>query len=125
MARILVIDDERQIRSLLRRLLEAAGHEVAEADEGRAGLRQLREASAGLVIADIFMEGMEGIETIRAIRREFPELPVIAVSGGGRTGADFLPVARALGAARTLHKPFEVDELLAAVAELLPEHTGS
>ncbi len=106
MARILVIDDDTQLRGLMRRILERAGHEVHEASNGRIGLELQRQINADLIITDIFMPEMEGTEFIMVIRAEFPHVEVIAMSGGGNVGdVDILELAKNLGAARAFHKP--------------------
>ncbi|HEU5091875.1 MAG TPA: response regulator [Nitrospira sp.] len=116
MASILVIDDEDSLRAALRRNLQKAGYHVIEANEGRQGLQQLASFPVNLVLIDIFMPGKEGLETIRELRRSYPNIPVIAMSGGGSKGmADVLGVATLLGARRTLLKPFTGQELLEAV----------
>ena len=116
MASILVIDDEDSLRDALRRNLQKAGYHVIEANEGRQGLQQLASFPVNLVLIDIFMPGKEGLETIRELRRSYPNIPVIAMSGGGSKGmADVLGVATLLGARRTLLKPFTGQELLEAV----------
>ena len=121
MARILVIDDDSAIRSVVRRGLERAGHEVTEAPDGDAGLKSFRTRNTDLVITDIIMPEREGVETIMALRKEFPALKIIAMSGGGGGSADFLSIAKKLGARRTLAKPFGHRELLDAVEEVLAE----
>ncbi len=116
MSRILIIDDEQAIRSVLRRALERAGHEVSEADDGQAGLKQIAQSPFDLVVTDIVMPTMEGIEFILQLHREKPGLKVIAVSGGGRVAPKaYLDMARSAGATSVLAKPFAIDELLAAV----------
>ncbi|RMF90686.1 MAG: response regulator [Nitrospinota bacterium] len=120
MKRILVIDDEAPVRRMLRQTLEYAGYTVVEAEDGKEGLKQYRAEPADLVITDILMPEKEGLETIRELRREFPETKIIAISGGGRSGVlDFLNVAEKLGAHRTFHKPFSLQDLLTAIRELL------
>lgn len=120
MSRILVIDDDPQVRVVLRRMLEYSGYEVAEAADGAQGMQEFRANPADLVITDILMPEQEGIETIIALRREHKGLPVIAISGGGAIAADeHLTAAGMLGAARTLAKPFTREQILAAVKELL------
>lgn len=122
MARILVIEDDHHTRALLRQALELAGYTVLEAADGREGLRRQRASPAHLVITDIFMPEQEGLETIMALRRESPDVKIIAISGGGRLGRlDFLDVAARLGAQRTFYKPFDYQELLATVRELLQD----
>ncbi len=120
MARILVIDDEDQMRGMLRQALERAGYEVEEARDGREGLWRYQASPPALVITDILMPEKEGLEIIRDLRRDNPEVKIIAISGGGRTGnLNFLEIAAKLGAQRTLQKPFGLRELLQTVQELL------
>jgi CheY-like chemotaxis protein len=120
MAHILLIDDDEAFRSMLRRTLQRLGHTVTEAADGAAALRVLRDATVDLVMTDIIMPGMEGIETIRALRRGHPQLNVIAMSGGGRIKAEgYLDDAKAFGAVRVLRKPFDGEELLAALEDAL------
>lgn len=120
MARILIIDDEDELRSMLRQMLEQAGHEVAEAVNGAEGIALYERDAHDLIITDIIMPEKEGVETIIALRRTAPELPIIAISGGGRLDAtDFLTMAKKLGARHTLTKPFRRDQLLEAVGECL------
>jgi CheY-like chemotaxis protein len=122
MARILVIDDDAQVRGAVRRILERARHTVEDVGDGDAGLRAHRERPADLIITDIFMPERDGIETIRQLRRESPQVKIIAISGGDRTQTlDLRKDAELLGASRALRKPFELTELLRAVDELLGE----
>jgi CheY-like chemotaxis protein len=115
MARILVVDDDHDICEVLAMGLKHAGHEVRVAADGASALRPF-----DLIITDIFMPGKEGIETIMEIRRDFPAVKVVAMSGGGRTGdLHYLRDAVALGAVRTLRKPFGRAELLDAVRAAL------
>jgi CheY-like chemotaxis protein len=124
-ARILVIDDEDELRSMLRQMLEHAGHEVAEAVNGAAGIEIYERDAPDLIITDIIMPEKEGVETIIALRRADPALPIIAISGGGRLDAtDFLTMAKKLGARHTLTKPFRRDQLLEAVGECLASATA-
>jgi len=120
MARILVIDDDLQIREMLTQFLKRAEYEVLAAPDGKAALKLLHATPIDLIITDIIMPEKEGLETIMEFRRDFPSLKVIAISGGGKIGAnEYLNIAKALGAQRTFSKPFELKELLEAVGELL------
>ena len=120
MRRILVIDDDVQIRQLLKMMLEQAGYEVLAAENGNEGTKLFRTERIDLVITDIIMPGKEGIEIIRDLQHDFPEVKIIAISGGGRvSGKDYLRIAGRFGADRTFSKPFECDALLEAVQELL------
>lgn len=120
MARVLVIDDDPQVRGFLRNLLSREGYEVDEAGDGSEGLKHFRATPSDIVITDIIMPEREGIETITELRRLSPGISIIAISGGGRIGPEsYLPLAREMGAARTFAKPLDKNELLAAVRELL------
>ena len=120
------MDDDELLREALRIVLEGAGYEVMDASDGEVGLRLQREHPAALVVVDVFMPERDGLEVIKALRVESPQVKIIAVSGGGRTGQiEVLSVAAAFGAARTLVKPFEPRELLRAIRELLGERAPS
>jgi PAS domain S-box-containing protein len=119
-ARILLIDDDDQLRYMLRQQLESAGYEVEEARDGQEGVERYRDAPTDLIVTDLIMPEKEGLETIIELRREFPEVKIIAMSGGlKQTTQDFLPVAQKLGAQRVLRKPFARDELLGAIQQVL------
>jgi CheY-like chemotaxis protein len=119
---ILVIDDEEPVRTVLRQMLEKEGYEVEEAPDGAVGLSLLQDHPIDLVITDLFMPEKEGIETMREVQKSFPQVKIIAMSGGGRMGKlDFLPMAESFGAQRTLAKPFERKELLEAVRAVLAQ----
>ncbi len=118
--RLLLVDDDEALRLVLCRALARAGYVTLEAADGLAALRVLTATPVDLVITDIVMPEMEGIDVIISARKTHPTLPVIAMSGGGRSRPDeYLPIARALGAARVLAKPFEIAQLLDLVRELV------
>ena len=118
--RILVIDDEESVRFVVKEMLEFEGYEVTTASNGKVGLQLFRKKPTDLIITDIFMPEMEGLETIRELHRDFPQLKIIAMSGGGESGMlSFLSFAKRFGALRTLRKPFSREELLEVVKELL------
>jgi DNA-binding NtrC family response regulator len=120
-ARILIIDDEVQIREMLGQMLTREGYQVVHARDGKEGMKACREQSIDLIITDIIMPEKDGIEMILELRHDFPALKVIAISGGGRLGPDgYLEMAKKLGAHRTFFKPFNRKEILDAVRELLP-----
>jgi len=121
MPSVLVVDDEDQIRQLIRETLEQAGYDVQEASNGKQGLERYRAKPADLVIMDILMPDQDGLESIMTLRREFPASRVIAITGGSDMirVLIFLDVTKMLGARRTLQKPFDMQTLLdAAQSEL-------
>jgi len=120
MERILIIDDEQQIRSMLRLMLEREGYEVVEAPDGSAGMRAYRQKPVDLVITDLIMPNKDGIGMIIELKKEFPEVKIIAMSGGGLNKPEgYLKGAKKLGAACTLTKPIDREEMLRAVKNII------
>jgi CheY-like chemotaxis protein len=120
MAKILVFDDEPSILLMIKKMLEKAGHEVDIALNGREGMELLEKNKPDLVITDIIMPEKEGLETIMTLRKRYPEIKIIAISGGGRIGPEgYLPSAKHLGADMVFQKPLVQKEFMEAVALLL------
>ncbi|MDX2192142.1 MAG: response regulator [Gemmatimonadales bacterium] len=122
MARLLLIEDDAQMRGMLGTTLREAGHQVIEAQDGQSGIRSLRSETVDLVLTDILMPGQDGLEVIAEARASAPHVPVVAISGGGRGFGphDTLRVARQCGATRVLAKPFSLADLLRTVDNLVP-----
>jgi len=124
MAKILIIDDDQMVSATIELLLLKAGHSVTLAANGNLGVASFKANPVDLVITDIIMPEKEGIETIQEIRAISPKVPIIAISGGGRTkNYDFLRMANKLGANDVLKKPFANDELLSMVNKCLTTPT--
>lgn len=122
MTRILVVDDDPTVRQIIAKVLTRAGHEAEEVGDGSEAIAAFRERPADLILMDIYMPGADGIEAIIRLQQEFPDVRIIAMSGGGhRDKHDVLEMAARLGAKRTLPKPVGREELLAAVADVLGE----
>lgn len=122
MAYILIIDDEDQVRAMMRQMLERAGHHVFDAPNGKAAIAICRTEKIDLIITDLLMPEKDGIETIVELRRDYPGIRIIAVSGGGSTGRlDLLPAAQQLGAITTFRKPFSRPELIASIESILAQ----
>lgn len=122
MNRILVVDDNRDMRESLKELLELSGYQVSLAEDGKKGLRRYQEEKPDLVVLDILMPDMDGLETIGAIQQEQPDAKIIAMSGGMPNGDMLmLEIARRLGAQQIFDKPIQMEPFLAAVAGML-EH---
>lgn len=120
MARVLVIDDDEEFRTLVKAMLTGVGHEVEEALDGRSGLRIFEERPPHCVITDINMPGMDGHEVIKALRKLNADVPIVAISGGGPVAKDELLLdAAALGATEVIMKPFEFNQLVGAVSRAL------
>jgi CheY-like chemotaxis protein len=119
---ILVIEDQGELRGLVTATLEQAGYHVVAATTGRDANKAFAGARIDLVLTDLLMPDRDGIEMIRDLRGSRPDLPIVAMSGGGRMPAAFyLKLARALGAKAILEKPFSNQQLLLTIALALPE----
>lgn len=120
MARVLLIDDDEDHRTLARRILEGVGHEVEEASDGADGLKRFGKRRPDLVLTDINMPGLNGHEVISALRVLHKDVPIIAISGGSAIPKDELLLKAAkLGAAEVIMKPFEFRQLVGAVSRAL------
>jgi len=130
MASILIVDDEEEIRVVLETLLKRAGFDIHIATDGDLAIKMYRESPTDLVIIDIIMPNKNGVDAIRALREEFPDVKIIAVSGGGQTGVlsykpvslqttVFLSAAESAVADAVLPKPFSTKELLAVIESLM------
>ncbi len=123
MAKILVFDDEPSILLMIKKMLEKAGHDVDIALNGKEGMLLFDKNKPDLLITDIIMPEKEGLETIFELRRMYPDLKIIAISGGGRIGPDgYLPGAKLLGANMVFQKPLDQKEFVNAVNQLLGEN---
>lgn len=120
MKKVLVIDDDEQMRAMIQVMLEREGYSVETAENGKVGLDKFGAEAYDLVITDIIMPEKEGLEIISEMHERDPSIRIIAMSGGlpGYT-ADFLPVAKFFGAVRTFEKPIIASEFTTAVRELL------
>ena len=117
--KVLIVDDDADMRLTLRLALQLAGYQVTEAANGREALEEQRKAPADVVVTDIFMPDSDGFEAIDGLRRQFPGTKVIVMSGGAQlTKRDYLPDAELMGADATLQKPFDIDKLLKTLESL-------
>lgn len=127
MKRILIIDDNTQLRRLLRQILEQQGYEVIDAKDGEEGTELYRQTLTDLVITDIVMPKKDGIETFKELKRDFPHVKIIVTTGDSQTlAAQYrLSAMKALGAEHIFTKPFGRKELLNVVHELFNSVTDS
>lgn len=121
MASILLVEDDEQLRPMLKLVLERVGHEVQEAGNGIEALEIYRRHPTDLVVTDLVMPDKEGLEIIMELRRTYPDVKIIAMSGGGRTGVqNYLELAKKLGADHILTKPFSNQEILDGIQMVVP-----
>jgi YesN/AraC family two-component response regulator len=120
MAKILIIDDDPSILTMLKRMLEKAGYEVDIANNGSEGLEKIECCPPDLLVTDIVMPEKEGLELIFYLRRKNPGLKIVAISGGGRFNYEgYLTSAKLLGADLTFQKPFVHKEFIQAISDLI------
>ena len=118
--RVLVVDDDPDMRESVALVLAAAGYSVEVAEDGQQAIDVQRARPAHILITDVFMPARDGLETIQFFRQEWPSMPIIAMTGGSPTGEveDYLKVAKVAGADVTLRKPFPARELLESLSAL-------
>ena len=122
LAEVLIIDDNDSFRKMLAEMLKRAGHIVSEASNGKIGVEIYNKKPSGLVITDIYMPEKDGQEVIMELRQTYPDVKIIAISGGGDNGSiQFLKGTQKLGADRYLRKPFTMKELLETVNMVMKE----
>lgn len=123
MARILLVEDEDGVRKALKRALSMAGHDVSAASNGQEAVDENDFTAFDVLVTDLIMPEKEGLETMRAARVKNPDIKVVAMSGATPSGdgsmSHYLVLAQRMGADRVLPKPFELEELTQAVADLI------
>ena len=126
MPRILVADDNKDVRTALRIALESEGYEVEAVADGESAMRAHERRPADVLITDLYMPERDGFETVKYFRDRKPDMPIVAMSGWKRgQRCDHLPVARQAGANFVLRKPFKLDELLEQLRNWLPGNHGA
>lgn len=120
MTTILIADDDDNVRYALSKLLRKAGYDVLEARNGKEASKLLRKAMPDVLVTDIVMPEQDGMGLLNTARELNPAMPVLVMSGGGNiVGLDYLSLAQTMGANATLCKPFDNDEVLSVVANLV------
>ena len=114
MPRILVVDDQKDVRAMICMVLRVNHFEVVEAATAAAGMQSFCETDFDIAIVDIFLDGSNGLDLIAALRQRASDLPVVAVSG--TTAFDGTAVSDDLARVIYLRKPFRAAELIRAVA---------
>jgi CheY-like chemotaxis protein len=116
---VMVVDDDHVLRSLVCRRLEHFGYQVFEAADGDKAIAKLETVQPNVLLTDIVMPDREGVETIIEIRRRWPQVKIVAMSGGGRIGPEmFLALASNFGASAVIRKPFKFGELIEVLSGL-------
>ncbi len=121
MAKVLVVDDEDNMRFIIREMLEQDSHEVSEATSGAEAMVEFRRAPVALIITDLVMPDKNGLDLIMDIKQNFPDVNILAISGGGGVNGrfDYIPIAELIGASSVMRKPFKLTELREKVKSML------
>jgi CheY-like chemotaxis protein len=124
--RVLIVDDQPDVRLAFAYMLEALGCTIGEAHDGVAALAYLAKNRVDVVLTDMYMPGMDGLGLVRAVRSGKPPYPrIIVMSGSENLGMDAsLEAAKVLGADAVLRKPITRDRLLNTIRDLMGEERG-
>ena len=116
---VLVIEDDADVRNMIRMILADEGYSVVDASNGLEGMKKLNQGPFDLIVTDMLMPEKEGIETIREIKKQSPSTKIVAISGGGICiPENYLNLALMMGADASLCKPFGRQELLDTIRNL-------
>ncbi len=121
-AKILIVDDEEELRENLTDLLEFKGYEVTAFSTGEEILKNFDSLDAELVLLDIQLPGIDGLEVLKHLKQKRPEIPVLMVSASSVRG--ILAQAEEYGAERTVLKPYTHQDMLGAIEETLAKAKG-
>lgn len=120
MSKILLVDDNIELRTLLSEALESDHYEIILAEDGDQASDYIQDQNFDLVVLDIFLPGKNGREVLKELREKSETTPVIVITGGNDTGVyDYLKMAKDLGASKVFQKPFDLRDFLKTVKELL------
>jgi CheY-like chemotaxis protein len=117
---ILLLEDNLSTQTRIRLILEHQGYRVVCDGDGRKAMKLIEQEGIDLVLTDIHLPDCDGLEVVQAVRPAYPDLPIIAISGGDATGYSYLDLAEAFGANAILNKPVDGEALLQRVGALLP-----
>ena len=120
---ILVIDDDPIMRETIRDILQVEGYNVILSSNGREGILCMESESIDMILTDVLMPEKDGIEVIIEAKQKYPNVKILAISGGGYiSAANYLKMAKNLGANESVMKPFDIDDLLGKVNKLLQSY---
>ena len=123
---VLIVEDEKELREMLKISLIRRNFTVLEADNGKEAIIHFKPSITDLVVTDLIMPEEDGLKVIIKLRELKPSIKIIAISGGGKAGpGNYLNLAKALGANAIYSKPFSINDLIAKIEELLnsEQHT--
>lgn len=117
---ILIVEDDKELREMLKLSLLRSNFTVLEAENGKDAIVHFKPLLTDLVVTDLIMPEEDGLKVVIKLRELKPSIKIIAISGGGKVGpASYLNLAKALGADAIYTKPFSINDLIAKIEELL------
>jgi DNA-binding response OmpR family regulator len=120
MAGIMIVEDDNDLREMLKLSLLQRKYTIIEASTGKEAIAKFKPTLVDLVVTDIIMPDEDGLKVIMKLKEIKPNIRIIAISGGGKAGpGNYLNLARALGADEIFPKPFSVQSLLAKIDAIL------
>jgi CheY-like chemotaxis protein len=120
MAGILIVEDDNDMREMLKTTLVRRKYSIQEASNGMEAITKFKPAMTDLVITDLIMPDEDGLKVIMRLKEMKPDIKIVAISGGGKAGpANYLSLARALGADVVLPKPFSINDLISKIEFLI------
>jgi DNA-binding response OmpR family regulator len=120
MAGVLIVEDDRELREMLKTSLQRRKHTVYEALNGKDAIQHFKPSITDIVVTDLIMPDEDGLKVIMKLREIKPELKIIAISGGGKAGpGSYLNLAKMLGADAIYSKPFAMSDLISKIEDLL------
>ena len=123
MAGILLVEDDEDLRTMLKRSLEKANYKIIEASNGKEAMKKFKSELVDLVITDLVMPEQDGIGLIMELKKIKSDMKFIAISGGGKAGpANYLSIAETLGANAVFSKPFSINVFLEKVESILKDY---
>jgi CheY-like chemotaxis protein len=118
---VLIVEDEKDLREMIKVSLVRKKYTVIEAENGREAIMHFKPLITDLIVTDLIMPDEDGLKVIIKLKELKPSIKIIAISGGGKVGpGSYLNLAKALGADAIFSKPFSINELLAKIGELIP-----
>jgi CheY-like chemotaxis protein len=117
---ILIVEDDNELREMLKMSLLRRNFTVLEAENGKAAITHFKPLLTDLVVTDLIMPEEDGLKVVIKLRELKPSIKIIAISGGGKVGpGSYLNMAKALGADAIYSKPFSINDLIAKIEQLL------
>jgi CheY-like chemotaxis protein len=117
---VLIVEDDKELREMLKLSLLRRNFTVLEAENGKAAITHFKPLITDLIVTDLIMPEEDGLKVVIKLRELKPSIKIIAISGGGKVGpGSYLNLAKALGADAIYSKPFSINDLIAKIEQLL------